>query len=261
MKNKKIIIALLVVATSAGAFFIGCKKEDSASDDTTTYNIRMTDAPGDYQEVNVNIIGVEVHSDQKGWIALNVKTGVYNLLKFSNGIDTLIGSGQIPVGTVSQIRLILGSDKNTVKVNNQVYPLSTPSAEQSGLKLQVHSELVKNVTYNLSLDFDANKSIVVTGNNTYKLKPVIRVITTATSGGISGTASPLVAQPAIYAIMGTDTFGTNASSVTGEFLIQGLASGSYKVILMPKSPFRDTTFSNIMVNVGGITSMGTIVLQ
>ena|SRR5665647_2021879 len=52
---------------------------------------------------------------------LNATEGVYNLLDLSNGISTLIATGDMQPGTVSQIRLILGSN-NTVTVGG-VYPL------------------------------------------------------------------------------------------------------------------------------------------
>jgi hypothetical protein len=64
-------------------------------------------------------------------IALNVKSGIYNLLNFSNGLDTLIAIGTLNIATVQQIRLILGLN-NSVVVNNVSHPLSTPSAEQLG---------------------------------------------------------------------------------------------------------------------------------
>ncbi len=264
MKTKKIILNCLIILIVTAISFIACKKDTStptSGQGSATYNIYMTDSPGDYQEVNINVIGAEVHSNQLGWMALHVNPGVYNLLKLSNGIDTLIASGQIPVGTVSQIRLILGENNNTVKINNQIYPLETPSSDQSGLKLQVHSELIKNITYNLILDFDAGKSVVLTGNNTYKLKPVIRVITSPTSGAIQGSVVPIISQPAVLAILGTDTFGTYANIVSGGFLIQGLAAGKYKVMIMPKVPFHDTTFSNVSVNLGAITAMGIITVH
>jgi hypothetical protein len=54
-----------------------------------------------------------------------------------------------------------------------------PSAEQSGLKLQVNQTLQEGIMYHVLLDFDANKSIVKLGNGGYKLKPVIRTVETA----------------------------------------------------------------------------------
>jgi len=41
------------------------------------------------------------------------------------------------------------------------------------LKINVHAELQPNMSYKVVLDFDSDKSIVKTGNNKYKLKPVI----------------------------------------------------------------------------------------
>lgn len=255
---KSSVILLIGVATFS---FLGssCNK-DSGDTKTTTYNVRMTDAPGDYQEVNIDIIGVEVHSDEKGWVSLSTKTGVYNLLKFTNGLDTLLASGPVAVGTVSQIRFILGPN-NSVKVNDSIYPLSTPSADQSGLKLQVHSELVEGITYSITIDFDADKSIVQTGKGAYKLKPVLRSIVTPLTGAIKGTISPLAAHPAIMAIKGTDTFSTYSDLVTGKYLVQGLNAGTYKVVFFPKAPFSDSAITGVVVVTGLVTDMGNITLK
>ncbi len=264
MKTKKIVLAALVIAIASAITFTSCKKDTPspapATNSTATYQMRMTDSPGDYQEVNVHVIGAEVHVANYGWLPLNVNAGVYNLLSLANGIDTLIGTGQIPTGLVSEVRLILGSN-NSVKINGNSYALETPSADQSGLKLKVHTTLLKDLVYSVTLDFDAGRSIVVTGNNTYKLKPVIRVIAEATTGSIKGFVLPVISQPAVLAIMGTDTFGTYASPLNGGFLIQGLAAGNYKVMMMPQAPFSDTVFSNINVTVGAVTVMGTVTIN
>ncbi|MDI1355523.1 MAG: DUF4382 domain-containing protein [bacterium] len=265
MKNKNITISFLVVALVAAISVLSCKKKSSTEPPTeaatATYQIYMTDSPGAYLEVNVNVVGAEVHSDGSGWVPLTVRAGIYNLLQLNNGIDTLLASGQIPVGIVSEVRLILGSTNNTIKINNQIYNLDTPSADQSGLKLQIHTELLQNITYILRIDFDAAKSIVVTESNTYKLKPVIRIISTAINGVIKGAVLPVISQPAVMAVLGVDTFVTYANPLSGQFLIQGLAGGIYKVILNPKTPFRDTTFFNISVNVGAVTNMGTLTIK
>ncbi len=250
------VLGLLLLANS-------CKKEEpntttTASGSTPLY-VRMTDAPGNYQEVNVDLKEVLVHSDKDGWISLTTKAGIYNLLDLTNGLDTLIGSATVPSGTVSQIRLVLGSN-NSVKVNDTVYPLSTPSAEQSGLKLQVHETLVENVGYTILLDFDAGKSIIQTGKGTYKLKPVLRTITKSVNGAIQGSVTPAASHPAVYAILGTDTVSTSADS-TGKFLIKGLAAGAYKLVFMPTAQYNDTTINNVNVTIGSVTQTGTITIK
>jgi hypothetical protein len=64
-----------------------------------------------------------------------VVPGIYDLLKLSNGVEKLIATDTLEISKVQQIRLILGT-RNTVVLDGITYPLSTPSAEQSGLKLR-----------------------------------------------------------------------------------------------------------------------------
>ena len=95
------------------------------------------------------------------------------MLDYASGNDTLIGFDSIiNVQTISQIRLLLGNN-NTIVDDGETYDLETPSAQTSGLKIQVHAELQPNNSYKVVLDFDSEESIIKTGNNKYKLKPVI----------------------------------------------------------------------------------------
>src|SRR5215203_1965455 len=111
---------------------------DNHDGETARLEVRLTDAPGDYEEVNVDIQGVEIHSEDgnpsQGWMSLEVRKGVYNLLEFTNGLDTLIASAELPAGKLSQIRFILG-ENNSLKVSGDVVPLKTPSGQESGLKI------------------------------------------------------------------------------------------------------------------------------
>ena len=155
-----------------GLIMNSCSKDPVEALFTYPYAVRMTDAPGPYNAVYIDLQGMEVTGIDGKVVVMNVHTGIYNLLNFSNGIDTLIASGSLQVAIVQQIRLILGPN-NSVVVDSVSYPLSTPSADQSGLKLQVHQKLQSGVPNNVLIDFDANNSIVYEGNGNYKLKPVI----------------------------------------------------------------------------------------
>jgi hypothetical protein len=269
-KNHRIftafVMTFVVIATAFFMMMTGCKKKDTNNNtsnepgQTTAFKLRMTDKPGNYDAVNIDVIGAEVHSDVSGWVTLKVVPGIYNLLELTNGKDTLIADGQVAVGTISQIRLILGNN-NTVIVGGNTFPLTTPSAQQSGLKLQVHETLTAGVEYTMLIDFDADKSIVQTGNGKYMLKPVLRVITNAINGAIDGIVMPLLAKPSVYAIMGTDSFSTYADTLTGMFHIGGLAAGSYNVLVMPKAPYSDTTISGVGVTLGNVTNTGIIIVK
>ncbi len=143
----------------------------------TMFNVRMTDAPLGVEEVNIDLKLVVLYGsdDNRDSIGLGTNAGVYNLLDFQNGLDTLIASSMITLDTVKQVRLILG-ENNTIKVDGDLYELKTPSAQQSGLKIKVDAPLDSLSIYNLILDFDAEESIHQTGNNKWMLKPVIKVL-------------------------------------------------------------------------------------
>ena len=254
--------------TAVAGFVMAAVLISACSDDpkNARVEIRLTDAPGDYEEVNIDIQEVRVHTNDdnsesgSGWESLDITPGVYNLLEFTNGLDTLLGSVEVPEGKVSQIRLVLGNN-NSIKVDGQTYNLSTPSAQQSGLKLNVHQEVRGGITYRFLLDFDAAKSIVLTGAGTYKLKPVIRVITEATSGAIKGSVSNPLASPAVYAIVNQDTLGTSFADTNGGFLIQGLPAGTYRVAFAPGTGFTVADKTNVVVTIGNVTDVGVVVVN
>lgn len=170
MKTLNIVFAITTIFTLGT--ISGCKKEEGESRMT----VKMVDAPGDFQEVNVEVLKVQVNHSGAGWIDLPTNVGIYDLLTLQNDASaTLVDVGVLPSGHLNQFRLILGDD-NTVKVDDIYYPLSTPSAQQSGLKINLNSDFAPNVYYQLMLDFDAANSIVTQGNGGYSLKPVIKVL-------------------------------------------------------------------------------------
>lgn len=177
MKKLSILSAVIAFAFVA---IQGCGKDKIDSDNRNNAKliINMTDAPGDFQEVNVEILHVDIHyeDDSIGWLRLKTHSGIYNLLELQDSITaTLVDEDNLPEGRVSQMRLILGS-QNTVMVDSAIYPLKVPSGQQSGLKLNIHKELTADHQSEILFDFDAEKSVVITGNQQYILKPVIKIL-------------------------------------------------------------------------------------
>lgn len=249
MKKIKVLMGIVLGIAVLGA----CKKDPETT--SYSYNVRMTDAPGPYDAVFIDLQGVEITGKEGKTVVLNVKKGIYNLLNFANGLDTLIATGTTFDANVEQIRLILGTN-NSVFIDSVSYPLSTPSADQSGLKLQVHQTLTAGVLYTVLLDFDANQSIVYTGNNTYKLKPVIRTVETAISGSISGKITPVGTAAVITASNGTN-YSTNVSSA-GYFLLMGIPAGTYTITITPDLPKSPVTINNVIVTTGINTNLSII---
>jgi hypothetical protein len=256
MKTTAMRITIGALAVSFFVFILllsSCKDNDK---DQAHVNVRMTDAPAAYDAVYIDVQGVEITGAGGGTVVLSSNPGIYNLLELSNGTDTLIAAGGIDAGQVEQIRLILGTN-NTIVVDGVTHPLTTPSAQQSGLKLQVNRTFEPGVEYGILLDFDANKSIVMQGNGDYSLKPVIRTVDVALNGSIRGSIAPVSALVVVEASNGTDTF-TSITNANGEFLISGLVAGTYSVTLTPPSPLLPVTVNNVVVTAGSSTNIGVI---
>jgi len=257
MINRIAILGFLLVSLIAGS----CTSEE---DKQAHVVVRLTDAPGDYEEVNIDIQDVQINTgdDDAGWKSLDVRKGQYDLLKLTNGLDTLLAEAELPPGRISQIRLILGSD-NSVRLDGQMRNLTTPSAQQSGLKVQVNADLKAGAEYVILLDFDAARSIVNTGNGEFRLKPVIRAIVEEQQppmGAIIGVVDPATANPAVHAIIGTDTVSTMVNS-EGNFLLGGLAGGSYRVVFVPIDGFLQEELVDVDVTSGDTTNVGTVTIS
>lgn len=167
MKSKLFVI----FSFSACLFFLSCKKESGS----TTLKVMLTDAPASYDEVNVDIreVNIKLDGDSSAWIALPTTAGIYNLLEYQDGVDTLISQALITGSTIKEVRLVLGTE-NTISVGGETHPLVIPSGSESGLKIKMNKSLNGGIDY-LTLDFDAALSVSqeISG---YKLRPVIKIL-------------------------------------------------------------------------------------
>lgn len=243
----------IVVMLAVTILYASCQEDEKAR-----IVVRLTDSPGDYEAVNIDIQDIQVNTGD-GWNSLDhVNTGVYNLLDLTDGTETVLTSSEYPAGHVTQIRLILG-DSNSVVIDGETMALKTPSAQQSGLKLKVNADLIGGITYTILLDFDAARSVVHTGSDNYILKPVIRVVAKAQDGAIEGIVTPAELNVAVFAISGMDT--VNSSYVPAgktNFFVGGLPAGNYTLGFDPGelSGYQKTVLENVDVELGSVTQTG-----
>lgn len=177
---KKNNLLLLFIAFIGLVAFEACKKENQ-SGGTTNLRVNLTDAPlneldsiyVDIREVRVKMGDDTSNTNDNGWVTLATTAGIYDLLSYQNGIDTLIGTGNVPTGYVKEIRLILGNNNSVVDSFGTVYPLTIPSGSESGLKIKINKNLRPNLD-SLLIDFDAALSIKKEASG-YKLRPVIKL--------------------------------------------------------------------------------------
>lgn len=251
---KKII--LIVLAIVLGIVLNSCSS-DAKDSGMYVYKVRMTDAPGPYEEVNIDLQAIEIIGSEGQTLTLNTTAGIYNLLDLSNGISTAIASSALVDVKASQIRLLLGTN-NTIKLNGVSYPLATPSADQSGLKINVGQTLLENVDNTILIDFDANTSVVETGAGTYKLKPVLRTIEASVGGTIKGTVTPIGSKAVVSATSSSNVLYTSNVNELGQFQISGLPVGTYSVTVTPKLPLLPVTQANVAVTTNVSTTLTPI---
>ena len=265
MRFKKIYfvaIAAMVVMLAVQ----GCANDD---DNTARVQLKLVDAPGDYLEVNVNIVDIQHNnsdSEEAGWVSFGTPEDYpinVDLTTLIAGNSLLLADQLIPSGKLKQIRLVLG-DGNTLKIDGQadMMPLKTPSAMQSGLKLNMNTTLDAGFTYTFILDWDVQKSVVMTGAGMYNLKPVIRVNAEVNSGSIAGNVSGELLENTMVQVYTTDDVYVTetGTDLTGDFLIQGLAAGDYKLKILDQVAYDDYESPLITVTLGTVNTITPIVM-
>lgn len=256
MRNWAMLIAIFSLLMTA------CEEKQSM--DAPRVEVFLTDDPGAFEAVHIEIVDVQVNTSNEdtGWVSLeNFSGSIVNLLDYTGGLDTLLGAINIPEGRLGQIRLVLGAN-NSIEIQGQTIELNTPSAQQSGLKVLVNEDLEAGVVYKLILDFDAGRSVVQAGNSgRFNLKPVIRARLEAQSGSISGLVEPDSVQTLVTAFNATDTISSFTDD-SGVFLLRGVPAGDYDVLFSPSDTlFLEQTISDIKVMLNQNKDLGTITLQ
>ena len=256
MKKYFIILFLLALAI----FISGCigilttPGEDSIAPGKGKLEIYLTDASGNYKEndsgtysaVNITISRIKVHlagEDKGEWIewTLDGETE-YNLIELEN-VSVLLSEGQLEPGKYTQIRLFITNPNILLYESEEVITLVIPSADQTGIKLIHPFEIIEGEITELTIDFDAEKSVVETGNGDYKLKPVIKVTSETYSvgdlfeypGSISGSVVDSenglpISEATVSVNLSSSEYIFTTSIVTeqdGLFFIEQLPVGTY----------------------------------
>ncbi len=204
----------LAVATLALLLFQGCGGGGSTAS-TGTLKLAITDKMSDnFQNVVISIreirvvpAGRENAPDNDPGLPLVVRFATPRVIDVIQlqFVQQALGDVVLPSGSYSQIRLILEPNPNgqgqqpanylVLKTNlTTMIPLTTPSAQQSGLKILGPIEIKPGVINAVMIDFDPNTAIVARGNGDYNLKPtgirLVRMSEILTQyGSISGTVT------------------------------------------------------------------------
>lgn len=266
MNRKYLFLMLFAFAL----FAVSCSDKKSG---TARIQVQLTDAPADYAALYLDVQGVSINPNdrEEGWQLLEGFTpGTINLLELTGGIEETIASDFLPAGYYSQIRLLLG-ENNTLVVrdaqgNETTHAIKVPSGSSSGLKLNLHQELIDGGVYNILFDFDVAKSVVEQGNGGYSLKPVIRMVVEASeTGALKGkvTNTGVAGMVYLYKMTPDEEGAISAALATdGTFLLKGVVPGAYtlKVVPSAESKLQEMVISNVTVVKGMTTTMNDITL-
>jgi len=221
-----VLVLVVTVVCLSGCFYdLVISESDLNSEDTEngvvpgkgTLKIYLTDTSGNYKEndsgtysaVYITIFKVEGHiaGDDYGaegyWEMLKEwPDGLPIDLLTLEDVSILLASLELVPNKYTQLRLFLmGEEGDAWLVLNDLFltekPLEIPSVYQTGIKLNRPFEIVAGSITKLTIDFDAEKSVIQTGNGKYKLKPVIHVTSETTLeedfteglGSVSGSVS------------------------------------------------------------------------
>lgn len=262
MKNIIRSTALMLLLISS--IFIACQKEtvESSVQDINkphAVTIYLTDHQTPvFDSVFIDLAGLEIKLEDdslpnSGWVSLQIRPGIYNILRFRNGIDTLFGIGSLPNGRVKKIKLILGT-QNSVMKDGQQFPLLVKSEDREVIaNLDAGNFEITNTGQVLFwIDFDAGNSIQINNsgsgnNNGYRLKSHIKIFSRSQSGSIEGKVLPRAADAIVKAVIGSDTATAIPDDDDGEYKIVGLQAGIYQLIIDGQNGYQDTILQNITV--------------
>ncbi len=283
-----IALSLTLMTLISGCGGGGDTAATATTASTGVLSLSMTDAPPQLEdnvtEVNIAVIGIEYNHDGNWTTADDFEPQTFNLLDLQNGKSLHLGDMILPAGHYTEIRFILAAptkesevkanpDCNITFADGTSEPLFVPSGGQSGYKGKGAFDITANAKIAVTADFDVHKSIVVKGNGSYSLKPVIRLVVTELSGMINGTVVDVADYNAtteslvVYTyengaysedeldensdgiIFGNSISSGDVAMTDGNFTLAFLEEGSYSLIT---ALYIENVFSGVVDMIDGI---------
>lgn len=134
--------------------------------------IRVTDAPPPgVTSANVTLTNIEVHREGGAWETIIIDKVTFDLLDVV-GVTEVLGSANVTVGSFTQIRMDIDSvevvaatgDNITAEIPSGKLRIVRPFNVEAGMKTI------------LTLDFDGDKSLIITGAGKALFKPVVKLL-------------------------------------------------------------------------------------
>lgn len=246
-----VIAATLALSSCGGGGGDGGGIGGTGSSAPGTMRLSLTDAPAcGHDAVYVTIDRIRVHQDSaaadtaSGWQDIVVSPARrIDLLTLTNGVLAELGEASLPAGRYTQMRLVLAPNDTAQPRANAVVPtggteteMTTPSGQQSGIKLDIGIDVPVGQVADVVLDFDACKSVVKRGNSgQFNLKPVIAAIPVQSDAGMRVTGHVDAAVATGHTTVSLQFNGSPVKATvpdpTGRFVLYPVPTGTYDLVV------------------------------
>lgn len=263
----------LPTALAAALLVAACGGGGDSGTGTGTLRLSLTDAPAcGYDSVFVTVEKVRVHQsgsagdNDAGWSEVVLASPQrVDLLTLTNGTLMPLGQTALPAGTYTQMRLVLSPNTPANPMANAITPtggtqtaLTTPSGQQSGLKMNVGITVAPDTVADFAIDFDACKSFVKAGNSgQILLKPVLSVIPIVSTRIVGYLDTSLaVAGTSVSAQVGGVPVRATPPDATGRFELFPVPTGNYDLVITAAGRV-NAVMTGVPVTAAGATTIGS----
>jgi len=263
------------VAIGLGGTLVGCPGVPGGSGGagggagTGRLRVLVTDKPYPFDlidEATITITRVEVRrgdsADEETFLTISTAEREFDLLDLQNGRTDLLAEADIAAGTYTQMRLIV--TEGMVRISDgREFPLSVPSGEQTGIKLNFTFEVAADDETVLLLDVDMSRAFrpIPAGHIddpatirefTFHPSLAMRLIVMLEAGSITGTVTDDEGNPvvdaAVTAIDEDDAeVSTTSTEADGTYVLGALHTGTYQVEVSAVG-FQDATREGVEVS-------------
>lgn len=257
IKKSMMFIALLSFVA------MGCNKDKS------DLSVKMTDSPGNYATLQVEIEDVEVYTESEGWVALESETQSVNVVELNNGATAeLASSSDIEAGTYTKARINFGTD-NFVEVydeNGNTHRKELKFDGDGVIEVDMNEEIIASSSNEVIFDFDVEESVEeVEQSDTFDFEPKMKVLLNFDTG-VEGQIEASSNFQGFIKMDGDEDY-SGYTDANGNFQIRGMSEGSYDIYLfVPKDVAAslglglELKIGEAMVTKGEINALGTIEL-
>ncbi len=143
-----------------------------APDSTTSDNVTSDNATSDNTTSDNTTPDNAAPADTGGWITVIEEAASFDLLEVVDGVEAILGSANVTAGKYTQIRITVDRVEVVTTTGENV----TAEVPSGKLKIVRPFTVGRGETTVLTLDFNGEKSLVVTGAGKFFFKPVVKLL-------------------------------------------------------------------------------------